>query len=243
MGATTRARRWRNTAVALGAAAVALSTLAACDDVEGGLRASTVAVTTDKVGTRALERGGIDVQWLTCTAQLKRAKDGPTGKPKSTGKSQVSCRGKTKGGQDLEITGTVTYVREDRCVRGSLVGTLANREVFRAGLIGECGGGQPAQHVSHRPTAAKPPHHPPSHRPPPTARPRPTTPPRPTASRTHEPPPPQPTTARPTAAPSTPPPTARPTAPPAPPSPTGGKSGAKSDDKAGSSDSGSGQGR
>ncbi|MFT2014816.1 hypothetical protein ACMA1D_03045 [Streptomyces sp. 796.1] len=245
MGATTRARRWRNTAIALGAAAVALSTLAACDDVEGGLRASTVAITTDKVGTRALERGGIDVQWLTCTAQLKRAKDGPTGKPKPTGKSQVSCRGKTKGGQDLEITGTVTYVREDRCVRGSLVGTLANREVFRAGLIGECGGGQPAQHISHRPTA-KPPHHPPSHRPPPTARPRPTTPPRPTAPRTHEPPPPHPTTARPTAAPSTPPPTAAPTAPPAPPSPTGSskngsKNGAKSDDKAGSSDSGQGR--
>lgn len=147
MGATTRVRRWRHTAIALGAVGAALGTLAACDDVEGGLRASTVAVTTDKVGTRALERGGIDVQWLTCTAQLKREKDGPSGTPRSRrdGRSQVSCRGKTKGEKDLEISGTVTYVRKDRCVRGSLTGKLVNRVVFKADLIGECGGGRPTQ--------------------------------------------------------------------------------------------------
>ncbi|MEU3961241.1 hypothetical protein AB0F42_15650 [Streptomyces buecherae] len=146
MGAPTRVRRWRHTAIALGAVGAALGTLAACDDVEGGLRASTVAVTTDKVGTRALERGGIDVQWLTCTAQMKREDNDASDKPRSrnTGRAQVSCRGKTEKSQDLEIHGTVTYVRKDRCVRGALTGKLAGRVVFEADLIGECGSGKSA---------------------------------------------------------------------------------------------------
>ncbi|MBB5933034.1 hypothetical protein [Streptomyces zagrosensis] len=149
MGATRQARRWRHTVIALGALGTAVGTLAACDDVEGGLRATTVAVTTDKVGTRALERGGIDVQWLTCTAQIKREDDGKGNdrskapRSRNEGRAQVSCRGETNGNQDLKIDGLVTYVREDRCVRGDLTGTLEGRVVFEADLIGECAGGQP----------------------------------------------------------------------------------------------------
>ncbi|MFE6775727.1 hypothetical protein [Streptomyces sp. NPDC057702] len=180
MGAPTRVRRWRHTVIALGAVGAALGTLAACDDVEGGLRASTVAVTTDKVGTRALERGGVDVEWLTCTAQTRREADDGSATPRSRheGRVRVSCRGKTKGGRDLEIGGTVTYVREDRCVRGALTGTLAGRVVFEAGLIGECGRGGSDSDPDGRSTKAR------SSRadPPPTARHRPTTPAGPAAS-------------------------------------------------------------
>ncbi len=84
------------------------------------------------------------MQWLTCTAQIKREDNEATDKPRSpnTGRAQVSCRGRTEKGQDLEIGGTVSYVREDRCVRGALTGKLAGPVVFEADLIGECGSGQ-----------------------------------------------------------------------------------------------------
>jgi len=154
-------------AVAVVAAAVAVT---GCEPRDGGITAIAVSITTDKVGTSALERGGVGVRWLTCNADLKR---GPTaGASASTAgdagttDASVKCRGRTEDDKAIGITGRVTYVRENHCVRGDLTGTIAGAKVFRADVIGECDGGDddtgsPAPTRTHpwdKPTKASPTH-------------------------------------------------------------------------------------
>ncbi|TVL91893.1 hypothetical protein [Streptomyces sp. SAJ15] len=116
--------------------------MTACEPEERrGLSAIGVAVTTDKVATRALERGGIGVRWMTCTADLKGDQViGASSSPAS--EASVDCRGETeRGDAEIRVTGVVTYAREGRCVRGDLTAKVAGKQVFRADVIGECGGG------------------------------------------------------------------------------------------------------
>ncbi|MFD7499731.1 hypothetical protein [Streptomyces sp. NPDC059850] len=129
-------------AVATVVAAIAVT---GCEPRDGAVTAVAVSITTDKVGTSALERGGIGVRWLTCNADLKR---GPTAgaSASSAGDSgttdaSVDCRGRTEDDKTIGIRGKVTYVRENHCVRGDLTGTVQGQRVFQAHVIGECDGG------------------------------------------------------------------------------------------------------
>ncbi|MEU1803259.1 hypothetical protein [Streptomyces sp. NPDC019937] len=129
-------------AVAAVAAAVAAT---GCEPRDGGVTAIAVSITTDKVGTSALERGGVGVRWLTCNADLKTR---PTAGASASGTGDsgttdatVNCRGRTEDDKAIGIGGRVTYVRKNHCVRGDLTGRIAGAKVFEANVIGECDGG------------------------------------------------------------------------------------------------------
>jgi hypothetical protein len=138
MRAWRRPRRTRPALLVGAVAAVVAVAVSACEPHGQGISAVDVGVTTDKVSTEALERGGITVQWLTCTADLK---SDPTAGSSATPDTDASvdCRGRTGDLRDLTVTGTVTYVREGRCVRGDLTAAVDGHQVFRANLIGVCG--------------------------------------------------------------------------------------------------------
>ncbi|CAM5320820.1 hypothetical protein GCM10010329_74650 [Streptomyces spiroverticillatus] len=196
MGAWRRVRHRRTLAAAVLAGATAVGVAACEPGGGGGLSTFAVALTTDQTGTRALERAGIDVAWLTCTSTVGdsgRVSANPsqrpslvTAAPAARNVATVACQGQTKDGKEIRVDGKVTEERDGRCVRGDLTATVGERTVFRANVLGDCDA---------RPTTRPPTWSPP---PKPTVRPtwRPTrtvtaTAPRPTTS--PEPPSPRPT--------------------------------------------------
>ncbi|MEU6989480.1 hypothetical protein ABZ953_02305 [Streptomyces sp. NPDC046465] len=165
-------------AVALvGAAALGVT---ACDPVDGEMNTSAVALTTDEMGTKELERQHADVAWLSCTASFGDRVT-PRGRSASSDAvAEVDCQGETDGGKDITIKGRVRSVVDGNCVRGSLTARVGGKQWFRVDVLGNCdaddgngddgdgdggGGGKPSDPASsHRP--------PPSHEQP---RPGPTT--------------------------------------------------------------------
>ncbi|MEV7401261.1 hypothetical protein AB0N93_12800 [Streptomyces sp. NPDC091267] len=116
--------------------------LAACDPVDG-LNTASIAVTTDRTGTRALEHEGIDVQWLSCTARTGggggAASAARSGSPTATRRvADVDCHGRTKDGKDISLSGKVDREVEGRCVRGDMTARADGRTVFRATMLGNC---------------------------------------------------------------------------------------------------------
>ncbi|MDT3395657.1 hypothetical protein RKE29_03160 [Streptomyces sp. B1866] len=130
-------------AVAAAAAAVALT---GCDPDESGLGPASVAFTTDKLSTRALERGGLSVRWLTCTGDPKEERVAGSSASRSPDVS-IDCRGRTDDDRKIRITGVVRYAEESRCVRGELTAAVDGHRVFRTRAIGKCdsGGGRSAR--------------------------------------------------------------------------------------------------
>ncbi|MDX2523778.1 hypothetical protein ACSCB1_22605 [Streptomyces europaeiscabiei] len=122
--------------------------LVACEG--GGLNTGAVAFTTDQLGTKELERQGLDVQWLTCTASYDgdgdRQGDGKQGdgkKSKSPSASvntvaNVDCTGEDKEGRDITLTGKVTKEVDGRCVRGDLRAKVGGKEWFHVDVLGNC---------------------------------------------------------------------------------------------------------
>ncbi|MEU4895434.1 hypothetical protein AB0B12_15395 [Streptomyces sp. NPDC044780] len=180
MGVFSRVERGRAAlaVVAVGAAAVAVT---GCEPAEGGLSSVTIAITTDKVASHALERGGVGVRWMSCNAEFRkgrtvgaspargsertRASDAPraSDSPRETERAQetdarVDCRGRTDSDKDIRVSGRVTYVRENHCVRGDLTGEVDGRKVFQANVIGECQGSA-LDTASPRPTFSHPREH------------------------------------------------------------------------------------
>ncbi|GAA1354182.1 hypothetical protein GCM10009612_16060 [Streptomyces beijiangensis] len=135
---------------------------AACDPV-GGMNSASVAYTTDQMATKVLERAGVKVNWLSCTATVS---GGGTATPTaSPSRATVDCQGRTSDGKDITVKGTVTYVRDGSCVRGHLTGKVGAKTMFTASVLGDCnaapsggssrrttppagGGGQPAVTVT-----------------------------------------------------------------------------------------------
>ncbi|WNE96510.1 hypothetical protein PS467_14790 [Streptomyces luomodiensis] len=174
MGVFSRVERGRAAlaVVAVGAAAVAVT---GCEPAEGGLSSVTIAITTDKVASHALERGGVGVRWMSCNAEFRkgrtvgasparesertRASDSPreTERAQETD-ARVDCRGRTDSDKDIRVSGRVTYVRENHCVRGDLTGEVDGRKVFQANVIGECQG-RALDTASPRPTFSHPREH------------------------------------------------------------------------------------
>ncbi|MEU0812000.1 hypothetical protein [Streptomyces sp. NPDC005970] len=129
-------RHQRNGLFAVVAVALAIGALAACEPRnDSGLNSIGVAFTTDRVSTRALEKGGIDVRWMTCNADVKGKH---TSGPSRDAKASVDCRGRTNDDRAIRVTGTVTYERKNICVRGDLTAKVDGHQVFQANVIGDC---------------------------------------------------------------------------------------------------------
>jgi hypothetical protein len=116
----------------------AVAGAAACDP-QGGLNSASIAVTTDRVGTGALERNGVDVQWLSCTAGVDGDRAGGAQPSASVRRiADVDCTGKTGQGEAITLTGKVTQELGGRCVRGDLTAKTGGKSVFRADVLGNC---------------------------------------------------------------------------------------------------------
>lgn len=150
MGATGRIRQ-RRTLAAIGVAGAVVAGVTACEPGDGGgLGSFAVALTTDRTGTAALERAGVDVAWLSCTSTVGErggVSTGPdpdprpsvvTSGPGAREVATVACEGQTGNGREIRINGKVTDERDGRCVRGDLTAKVANRTVFRVSVLGDC---------------------------------------------------------------------------------------------------------
>lgn len=111
-----------------------------CEPV-GGLNSVSIAVTTDQAGTGALERNGVDVRWLNCTAGVDGEGLGiGVASPAAFAHriADVDCTGKTGNGEAITLTGKVTQELGGRCVLGDLTAKAGGRSVFRADALGDC---------------------------------------------------------------------------------------------------------
>ncbi|MEU0333058.1 hypothetical protein [Streptomyces sp. NPDC006193] len=136
MGAFEGLRSGPRALAAAGLVVVAAGAVAACDP--GGLGSATVAYTTDRTATAALERRSVDVNWLTCTG--RSGDDGRSGSPSPAESAVVSvdCRGETRDGRDISVTGRVTRAVDGACVRGDLTAKVGGRQVFHVSGLGDC---------------------------------------------------------------------------------------------------------
>ncbi|MFE7842589.1 hypothetical protein ACFU53_42955 [Streptomyces sp. NPDC057474] len=169
MGAWRRIRAYRTggrrllLGVGLGIGAVA--GLVACEG--GGLNTGAIAFTTDQMGTKELERQGLDVQWLNCTASYdsdgdgdkqgddkqgddkqgddKQGDDKKSKSPSSSANTvaNVDCTGEDKEGRDISLTGKVTKEVNGKCVRGDLTAKVDGKEWFHVDVLGNCNAPDP----------------------------------------------------------------------------------------------------
>lgn len=152
--------RHRRALAALGVIATAGAAVAACDPV-GGMSSATVSITTDKTATDKLKQDGVNVQWLSCTAKVNGGGTSTrTPAPSSTHSvATVDCRGRTKDNKAITVTGKVTEVRDDRCVRGDLTAKVGDRTVFKVNVLGDCNAPAPTA-TTHPKPPGKPGSHP-----------------------------------------------------------------------------------
>jgi hypothetical protein len=115
----------RTWAVAALLTAAAASAASACEPADG-LGTSAVSVTTDQLATHALKQKGVDVQWLSCSAQSK------------TRSASVDCVGRTDDNRKIAVKGSVTEQLDDLCVRGRLTATVGTRQIFSVQGLGNC---------------------------------------------------------------------------------------------------------
>ncbi|MGW1884924.1 hypothetical protein [Streptomyces sp. NPDC001970] len=134
-------RAYTRVLAAIGLAGAAAVGTAACEPGTGGLSTMAVSRTTDTSGTRALERAGVDVRWLSCTSTLN---SGTTASPSPPSVATVDCEGETGDGTQITLTGKVTQEVGGRCVHGDLTAKAGTRTVFRADVLGDCSASRPA---------------------------------------------------------------------------------------------------
>ncbi|MEV5975679.1 hypothetical protein [Streptomyces sp. NPDC052114] len=109
--------------------------------MDGQINTSAVAITTDEAGTKELERQGVDVSWLSCTAAFEDRVTPHTGSATSDPVVKVDCQGETSDGTDITIKGRVYSVVDGACVRGNLTARVGNKEWFRVDVLGDCAAG------------------------------------------------------------------------------------------------------
>ncbi len=146
----------RRVVAAAGLVVVVVGGVVACDP--GGLSSATVAFTTDQTVTKELERRDVDVQRLTCTASVnggnggignKASGNGSSPSPRESAVARVDCKGETRGGKDITVTGRVTRAVDGRCVRGDLIAEIAGKQWFRVSGLGNCDGPSAPTRVPH----------------------------------------------------------------------------------------------
>ncbi|MGW2489288.1 hypothetical protein ACWCV9_19030 [Streptomyces sp. NPDC001606] len=105
----------------------------------GGLASATAAYTTGTTATARLKQQHVDVSWLTCTGRYGgRGAGAATPSPSETDVVSVDCRGQTKDGRKITVTGRVTKAVDGACVRGDLTGKVGGRQVFHVSGLGDC---------------------------------------------------------------------------------------------------------
>ncbi|TGA94422.1 hypothetical protein [Streptomyces sp. MZ04] len=143
-----RGRR-RRVLYAVGLAGAAVIGGAACDPVDGDMNTSSIAITTDEMATKELERQHLGVLWISCTARFKDEVTPSSGGPVDA-VAHVDCQGQAKDGKngkgsddtgDITVKGTVTSVVDGHCVRGNLTARVDGKEWFRVDVLGDCSGG------------------------------------------------------------------------------------------------------
>ena len=124
-------------------AVVAVFGMVACEPGDG-MSTAAVAITTDQAGTHELEKQGVDVQWLTCTASY--GDKGPTAgsSPSVRSVASVDCVGEAADGRDITIKGKVTQEVNGTCVRGDLTAEVGGKERFHVDVLGNCRAGTPS---------------------------------------------------------------------------------------------------
>ncbi|MGV9880982.1 hypothetical protein [Streptomyces sp. NPDC003006] len=150
---------------AVGLAGAAALGVTACDPVNGDLNTSAVALTTDEMGTKELERQRLDVAWLSCTARYQDRVTPKSGAPTPEAVVEVDCQGDSGDGQDITIKGKVHAVVDGRCVRGNLTAKVDGKEWFQVDVLGNCGADDGNGDGDGGGTPSPPPD---SHRPPPS---------------------------------------------------------------------------
>ncbi|MCS0601473.1 hypothetical protein NX794_09560 [Streptomyces sp. LP11] len=110
--------------------------MAACQP--GGLGSATVAYTTDTTATTALEKRHVDVDWLTCTGSGGGGTAATSPAPSESTVVSVDCKGETKDGRKITVTGRVTRAVDGACVRGNLTAKVGGRQVFHVDGLGDC---------------------------------------------------------------------------------------------------------
>ncbi|TRO69512.1 hypothetical protein E4K73_02385 [Streptomyces sp. IB201691-2A2] len=146
MGALRRLRGrmgGRRGPVAFGVAVVAVFGAVACEP-GNGISAAAVAITTDQTGTRELEKQGVDVQWLSCTASYGDKGQTAGSSPSARSVATVDCVGEEKDGREITIKGKVTQEVNGTCVRGDLTARVGGKEWFRVDVLGNCRAGTPS---------------------------------------------------------------------------------------------------
>ncbi|NGO11829.1 hypothetical protein G5C60_30575 [Streptomyces sp. HC44] len=113
----------------------------ACEPGDG-INSAAVAITTDQVGTRELERQGVDVQWVSCTASYGESATAGNS-PSARSVATVDCVGEDKDGRDITIKGKVTQEVDGKCVRGDLTARVGGKEWFRVDVLGNCDAAEP----------------------------------------------------------------------------------------------------
>jgi hypothetical protein len=139
------ARPWKRRApvlYAVGLAGAAALGVTACEPANGDVNTSVVALTTDRMGTKELERQHLDVAWLSCTARYE-----DTATPKSGSSADgnaavtVDCQGESDDGKDITVKGKVHSVVDGGCVRGDLTAEVDGKQWFQADVLGNCDAG------------------------------------------------------------------------------------------------------
>ncbi|MGW0709581.1 hypothetical protein ACWD4G_27100 [Streptomyces sp. NPDC002643] len=141
----------RRVLVGLGLGGIGVFGLVGCE-MGDGLSTGAVAITTDQMGTKELERQGVDVQWLNCTASYGNGGNGGGGKSASPSASantvaNVDCEGEDKQGRKITLTGKVTQEVDGKCVRGDLTAKVGGKEWFHVDVLGNCNAPDPTPTV------------------------------------------------------------------------------------------------
>lgn len=137
-----RASKWMRAAVVTGAAAALAGALVGCDPT-GGIGAANVAQTTSTTATQELKQHNVDVNWLNCTGKYGSSGGSETPSAGEDTIVAVDCKGQTKDGKDITVTGRVTRAVDGSCVRGDLVADVAGKQVFRVSGLGSCSSPSP----------------------------------------------------------------------------------------------------
>ncbi|MGW5862230.1 hypothetical protein ACWFRJ_08670 [Streptomyces sp. NPDC055239] len=155
MGALRRIRdraadvsgRRRQVLFAVGFAGAAVIGVAACEPVDEGTNTSAVAVTTDDLATKELERQNLDVLWISCTARYKDRVTPSSGESGQNTDVTVDCQGQARTGKgsddtsNITVKGTVWSVVDGHCVRGNLTAKVEDKVWFHVNVLGDCSGG------------------------------------------------------------------------------------------------------
>ncbi|WP_172639475.1 hypothetical protein [Streptomyces tailanensis] len=148
MGALRRIRayriRGRRALLGVGLGVGAVVGLVGCE-MGDGLSTGAVAITTDQMGTKELERQGLDVQWLNCTASYDNSgsNQSQSASPSPNTVANVDCEGEDKKGREITLTGKVTQEVNGKCVRGDLTAKVDGKEWFHVDVLGNCNAPDP----------------------------------------------------------------------------------------------------